>query len=68
MKNNKEYAFTILCHCGLPSGAFLGEMVVGHKNSKVMKPPLRVNNENIHKNRGYSGEERHVKTLCIKFL
>ena len=23
---------------GLPSRAFLGEMVVGHKNSKVMKP------------------------------
>ena len=24
--------------CKLPSGAFLGEMVVGHKNSKVMNP------------------------------
>ena len=45
-------------HHELPSGAFLGEMVVGHKNSKVMKPSLRVNNENIHGNHGYSWEER----------
>ena len=27
-------------HCGqLPREAFLGEMVVGHKNTKVIKPP-----------------------------
>ena len=44
-------------HRELPSGAFLGEMVVGHKNSKVMKPQLRVINENICRNHGYSGEE-----------
>ena len=25
---------------GLPREAFLGEMVVGHKNSKVIKPPF----------------------------
>ena len=53
-------------HRGLRRGAFLGEMVVGHKNSKVMKPPLRVNNENICKTRGYGGERECVKTFCIK--
>ena len=48
----------------LPREAFLGEMVVGHKNSKVMKPPLRVNNENIHVNCGYSVK----KSRCKNFL
>ena len=34
----REQAFTIL-HCGeLPREAFLGEMVVGQKNTKVIKP------------------------------
>ena len=32
----REQAFTILCHHKLPREAFLGEMVVGHKNSKVI--------------------------------
>ena len=27
-------------HCELPREAFLGEMVVGHKNAKVVKPPF----------------------------
>ena len=27
-------------HRELPREAFLGEMVVGHKNSKVVKPPF----------------------------
>ena len=26
-------------HCELPREAFLGEMVVGHKNTNVIKPP-----------------------------
>ena len=44
----------------LPREAFLGEMVVGHKNYKSYKKPLfpRANFENIHKNRGYNGEKR----------
>ena len=52
----------------LPREAFLGEMVVGHKNSKVMKPPLRANNENICVNHGYSVKRADVKTFCIIFL
>ena len=32
----REQAFTILRHRELPREAFLGEMVVGHKNSKVI--------------------------------
>ena len=40
---------------------------MGHKNSKVKKPPLRVNNENIRGNRGYSGKVR-VKMFCIVFV
>ena len=58
IKINIEYAFAILHHRELPSGAFLGKMVVGHENSKVMKAPLRANNENICGNRGYSWKER----------
>ena len=33
-----EQAFIILHRDELPREAFLGEMVVGHKNTKVMKP------------------------------
>ena len=41
----------------LPREAFLGEMVVGHKNSKVIKNPFpRANYEKIRENRGYSGK------------
>ena len=41
----------------LPREAFLGEMVVGHKNTKVIKPLFpRANYENIRENRGYSGK------------
>ena len=32
----REQAFTILRRCELPREAILGEMVVGHKNSKVI--------------------------------
>ena len=56
----------------LPREAFLGEMVVGHKNTKVIKKkkkkkkkkPLfpRANFENIRKNRGYNG--KNVCKLC----
>ena len=34
-----EVAFTILRRGQLPREAFLGEMVVGHKYTKVIKPP-----------------------------
>ena len=34
----REQAFAILCHGELPREAFLGKMVVGHKNTKVIKP------------------------------
>ena len=54
--------------CELPSRAFLGKMVVGHKNSKVMKPPLRVNNENIRGNCGYSGKRECENTLYKVFV
>ena len=30
-----------MCRGQLPREAFLGEMVVGHKNTKVIKPPSR---------------------------
>ena len=51
---------------GLPSGAFLGEMVVGHKKLKSYETPLlRANNENICVNRRYSVKRADVKTFCI---
>ena len=41
----------------LPREAFLGEMVVGHKSSKVIKNPFpRASCEKIRENRGYSGK------------
>ena len=41
----------------LPREAFLGKMVVGHKNIKVIKTLFpRANYENIRENRGYSGK------------
>ena len=30
-----KQAFTILRHAELPRGAFLGEMVIGHKNARL---------------------------------
>ena len=51
-------------HRELPREAFLGEMVVGHKNSKVMKSPSpRMNYENIRENHGYSG-----KKMCESYV
>ena len=50
----------------LPREAFLGEMVIGHKKSKVMKILfLRANCENIHGNHAYSG--KNVCKLCTKY-
>ena len=50
----------------LPREAFLGEMVVGHKNTKVIKPLFpQANYENIRENRGYSG--KNVCKLCTKY-
>ena len=56
-KITTQYTFTILRRRELPREAFLGEMVVGHKNIKVIKPLFpRANYENIRENRGYSGK------------
>ena len=53
-----EQAFTILRHHELPREASPGDMVVGHKNTKVIKYPFpRANCENIPENRGYSGKK-----------
>ena len=50
----------------LPREAFLGEMVVGHKCTKVIKSLLpRANYENIRENHGYSG--KNVCKLCTKY-
>ena len=49
----REQAFTILRRRELPREAFLGEMVVGHKNSKVINSFFpQANYENIRENRG----------------
>ena len=59
----REQAFTILRRRELPREAFLGEMVVGHKNSKSHKFLFpRANCENIHENRGYSGK------MCVNYV
>ena len=45
--------------CELPGEAFLGEVVVGHKNAKSYKTPFpQANCENIRENRGNTVEKR----------
>ena len=47
----------------LPREAFLGEMVVGHKNAESYKTPFfpRANYENIRENRGNTVGKTYVK-------
>ena len=50
----------------LPREAFLGKMVVGHKNTKVIKPPSHERiMRTFRENHGYSG--KHVCKLCTKY-
>ena len=48
--------------CELPREAFLGEMVVGHKNAESYKIPFpQANYENIRKNRGNTVGKTYIK-------
>ena len=53
-------------HCELPREAFLGEMVVSHKNAESYKTPFpQANYENIRENRGNT-VGKNVCKVCTK--
>ena len=63
MEGIGEWAFTILRRGELPKEAFLGKMVVGHKNTKVIKSP---SHEQIM--RTFAKIVDIVGKMCVNFV